>query len=206
MTEPAQVSRHARFLAELAVALVVSAAALAYVVPRWRGPFKPLEAPQPPPQSDPATARLDGKELAAPGRIRITVKPVQEAMLVVPEKELTEKDRLSHDAVPIEANDSPRPSLNNTLRRRPRSGFKKSLHTQNIFRDQSPLPVLFDKPPIEPGSPALVREKTIEEPDFWEQFNPRLAVAVVAGVFLVVYLLLVRVLRRGPGGRGLSFD
>jgi hypothetical protein len=66
-------------------------------------------------------------------------------------------------------------------------------------------PVILSRPAIEPGSPALARERpAAEEKD--DALSLRTIVLCLGGVFMLVFFFLARALRRGPGGDGLSLD
>jgi hypothetical protein len=218
----------ARFLIELSVAVAAAALVALYAVPRWQGLFAPLKpaAEAVAGSPDPANAAA---RLLAPEKIKIMPAAASLAISVVAEAPAPAKpgqDMLPEvDTPPAAEKTAPNPRLKHVTRpgaqyfdrqlppekkgppKDPRIAEAGSAAdpASEAAQDREMQPVILERPSIEPGSPALARERPPTEAAD-DGLDPRTVILCVGGLFAVVFLFLMRALSRGPGGKGLSFD
>jgi hypothetical protein len=157
MPEPEHKPRTMRFLAELAVVLVLGGLFARKVWHGWQGPFQPLRRAD---VSDlPQDQGILTSELAMPGSSVARIAAPKERMLI----------------------------------RKP--------------SDEKAEQSLVTAPPIAADSLALAREEPVElkEKGWRESLTPQQALGAVFGLFVVAFLFLARLLRRGTQ-KGFSHD
>ena len=76
--------------------------------------------------------------------------------------------------------------------------------------ERKAAPDLFEKREIASDSIALVRnssETFVPEPAWFDKIrrvDPRIAIGVIVAIFACAYVFLVKALRKGPGGGGMT--
>lgn len=180
-----------RLYLELAVVLGVGAFAYVKIAPRWNGFFSPLKpaeeaapelapsASEPGERPAPRSPSLSAPALPA-GRPRTA--GAGSAMLVVPESERQPGKTATYEGDPT-------------------------------LKANTAAPQVFERAPIAQDSLALSRPEPTSDAKLqpkWlttlQALDPRLILAIIVGVFVVLYFVGVAALRRGPGGKGLTHD